>query len=116
MTHLRGNMIKKILLTTALAISLVGCSIHHGVKKEIESPIDRSKVGRIVNGETTANEILRHFLETGKLSNFFYAHCEKKNTLNFLLFSKEDGKCNILLVTFDKKSGIVVPHRMFLQE
>jgi len=111
-------MIKKVILTTVLTASLVGCSFH-GMRSETGNPINEANVRQIVNGKTTAGEVLGLFgvlTQTTTLGGneiYIYKNCKVGGAGISVVGightgTKERG--NALSVTIDKASGIVRSH------
>ncbi len=106
---------KKALLVTALAVSLVGCSIH-GMRSETGNPINETNVRQIVNGKTTASEVLGLFgapTQTTTLGGneiYIYKNCKVGGAGVSVIGVGHTGtkeRCNSLSITIDKTSGIV---------
>lgn len=111
-------MFKKALLATALAVSLVGCAFH-GMRSETGNPINESNVRQIVNGKTTAGEVLGLFgapTQTTTLGSneiYIYKNCKVGGAGISVAGIGHTGtkeRCNSLSITIDKSSGIVQSH------
>jgi outer membrane protein assembly factor BamE (lipoprotein component of BamABCDE complex) len=108
-------MIKKSLLVVALSAGLIGCSVH-GVRTETGNPINEDNVRRIVNGKTTASDVLGLFgapTQTTTLGNneiYIYKNCKVGGAGISVISVGHTGmkeRCNSLSITIDKTSGIV---------
>ena len=109
------SMVKFTLSVLLGSFLLFGCSVH-GVKHESGNPIDESKVNQIVEGKTTATDILGMFgaptitSSLGDNEMYIYKNC-KTGGSEFSAFglgkSSTTERCNSLTVTIDKETGIV---------
>lgn len=108
-------MFRKVLLVTVLGVSLIGCSVH-GVRTETGNPINEGNVRKIVNGKTTAGEVLGLFgapTQTTTLGNneiYIYKNCKVGGAGISVIGIGHTGtkeRCNTLSVTLDKTSGVV---------
>lgn len=108
-------MIKKIAFVTVLSISLIGCGVH-GVRTETGNPINEANVRQIVNGKTTASEVLGLFgapTQTTTLGGneiYIYKNCKVGGAGIQVMGIGHTGtkeRCNTLSVTLDKNTGIV---------
>jgi len=111
-------MFKKVILAAVLSASLVGCSFH-GMRSETGNPINEANVRQIVNGKTTAGEVLGLFgapTQTTTLGNneiYIYKNCKVGGAGISVASIGHTGmkeRCNSLSVTIDKASGIVQSH------
>lgn len=111
-------MFKKVILAAALSASLIGCSVH-GMRSETGNPINESNVRQIVNGKTTAGEVLGLFgapTQTTALGGneiYIYKNCKVGGAGVSVIGIGHTGtkeRCNSLSVTIDKASGIVQSH------
>ncbi len=108
-------MFRSFLLSGILIISLIGCSVH-GVRTETGNPINEDNVKKIVNGKTTASEVLGLFgapTQTTTLGNneiYIYKNCKVGGAGISVIGVGHTGtkeRCNSLSITIDKASGIV---------
>jgi outer membrane protein assembly factor BamE (lipoprotein component of BamABCDE complex) len=92
-----------------------GCSVY-GIKNETGNPIVENNVRKIVNGKTTASEILELFgapTQTSSLGDnelYIYKNCKSSGSMVAVPFVGQSGtkeRCNTLTVTIAKKSGMV---------
>ncbi len=91
----------------------------HGIRSETGNPINETNVRQIVNGKTTASEILGLFgapTQTTTLSNneiYIYKNCKIGGagiTVAGIGHTGTKERCNTLSVTIDKSTGIVQSH------
>ncbi len=103
------------LMVIFLAIAAIGCSVY-GIKTETGNPIVEENVRKIVNGKTTASEVLGLFgapTQNSVLADnelYVYKNCKTGGTAVAVPFVGQYGskeRCNTLTVTIDRKSGIV---------
>lgn len=113
-------MNRVLLFALFAALLVTGCASIGGSKSEVGNPIDKSKVSQIMNGKTTATEILGLFgapsmtTTLGGNEIFSYKNCRTGGTgvgLNLLVASVgttgSKERCNTLSVTIDKTTGVV---------
>jgi len=108
-------MVKQTLVAALMAVGLIGCSVH-GVRTETGNPINEDNVRRIVNGKTTASDVLGLFgapTQTTTLGNneiYIYKNCKVGGAGIRVIGVGHTGtkeRCNSLSITIDKTSGIV---------
>lgn len=108
---------RRIIISGVLLAALLtaGCSIQ-GVRTETGNPIPDSKVNQIVNGKTTATEILGLFgapsqiTAIGENEIYIYKNCKVGGAGVRVMSIGHTGtkeRCNSLAITVNKATGIV---------
>lgn len=111
---MRRNAVLSVILLSGCIVS-AGCSFH-GVRNETGNPIAEANVQQIVNGKSTATDILglfgapTHTSTLGPNEVYVYKNCKTGGAGVSVLGLGHTGmteRCNSLSVTIDKGSGVV---------
>ncbi len=105
-----------VLAIAVLAVGIQSCATSEAITG---SPIDPELVARIVDGQTTQDQIISWFgapTTTSQLGDnvlYIYKYCKTSGSglyTGYFGQTKSVEKCNELTVTFDKSTGTVKAH------
>ena len=113
MKHLTSTAFAAIVF---LAVGIQSCATSEQITG---NPIDETAVGKIVDGQTTQDQIINWFgapTTTSQLGDnvlYIYKYCKTSGSglyTGYFGQTKSEEKCNELTVTFDKATGTVKVH------
>ena len=105
-----------IVMIALFAINIQSCATSEQITG---NPIDETAVGKIVDGQTTQDQIINWFgapTTTSQLGDnvlYIYKYCKTSGSgvyTGYFGQTKTEEKCNELTVTFDKATGTVKVH------
>lgn len=106
-----------IVFAISMSMAISSCATSEAVTG---NPIDETSVTKILDGQTTEDQIISWFgapTTTSQLGDnvlYIYKYCKTSGSglyTGYFGQTKSVEKCNELTVTFDKASGTVKTHR-----